>query len=183
MDTESFCYQFRNVLKDIPKISLLGIRGYGQENKSGIYDDAIIRNINGEIKIFSASVDPGKYYIDHPLNPQGCARLKAGLWTYGLGEHHTREALIQVEEVAVDRIDRTGKRTGEEHGWYGINIHSGGPEYLVGRYSAGCQVIRADEAWKFQWLEFFEPIKKAVLEFNQRRIPYLLIESLTAIPA
>jgi hypothetical protein len=163
MDIQSFKYQFRNyaIAKDC-KILLLGIRGYlrnGENlNSFNIYDDAIVRCIDGDVKIFPASVDPGKYYINHPINPHGCAKLKSGLYSYAMGEHHAMKALVQANEVTVDRLDSGGKKVSEESGWFGINIHSGGPEYLVGRYSAGCQVIKTTEAWKAQWLDFFSPM-------------------------
>lgn len=188
MILDAFKYQFRNVFKELPKISLLGIRGYkfnpgeDNQNKIGIYDDSIISCIDGCIRIFPASVDPGKYYIQHPINPQGCAKLKCGLWHYVIGEHHTHKALVQAEEVTVDRLDRSGKRLGEDHGYFGINLHSGGPEYLVGKYSAGCQIIRSSEPWKNEWLDFFTPISVGVEFYRQKRIPYLLIDKLEAIP-
>lgn len=188
MTLDAFRYQFRKSLPDVPKIALLGVRGYKYEdgstvNKLGIYDDSIIRHIDGELKIFTASVDPGKFYIDHPINPQGCARLQCGLWSYTVGEHlHSHKALVQADEVGVDRLDRDGKKLGQEYGYFGINIHSGGPEYLVGRYSAGCQVLRSDEPWKAQWLDFFTPIVSAVEIFKQKNIPYLLVDKLEAIP-
>ena len=188
MDLESFRYQFRKHFKELPKICLLGIRDYvdgSQHEKvpNNIYDDAIVSHVDGAIKIFTASVDPGKYFINHPMNPQGCARLKCGLWTYQIGEHHAHKALVQAEEVGVDRLDKQGKRVSEEHGWFGINLHAGGPEYLVGRYSAGCQVIKCKETWKDEWLDFFTPIKVGVEFYGQKRIPYLLVDRLEAIPA
>lgn len=185
MTPETFRYQFRNVLKDFPKIVLLGIRGYKYEdgeNKLGIYDDSIIRCIDGQIKIFTASVDPGIYYINNPVNPSGCAKLQCGLWKYRLGEHHAHPALVQADEVTVDRLDKTGKRLCSDSGWFGINIHSGGAEYLVGRYSAGCQIIKTVEPWKGNWTEFFLPIFTATQVFEQKTIPYLLVDKLEAIP-
>jgi hypothetical protein len=184
MTLESFRYQFRNLLKEMPKVCLLGVRGYSSsENQTGIYDDAIIRFIEGEIKIFVASVDPGNFYINHPINPLGCARLKAGLYFYALGEHHAKRALVQAEEVNVDRLDSSGNKVRNDSGYLGINIHSGGPEYLVGRFSAGCQVIKTDEPWQCQWLDFFNPIVSALELFKQKRVPYLLVDKLEAIPA
>lgn len=182
MNLESFTDQFRNVLKEIPKICLLGIRGY--ENKdafkapNNIYDDAIVSCIDGCVKVFTASVDPGKYYIDHPLNPQGCARLKCGFYHYQIGEHHARKALVQSSEVLIERLDKHGKRVSDESGFFGINIHSGGAEYLVGRYSAGCQVIKTSEAWKNEWLDFFTPILVGSEIYGQKKIPYLLVDRL-----
>lgn len=187
MTHEAFRYQFRNVLKDFPKITLLGIRGYSAVNApddapKNIYDDAIIRCIDGVVDIFKASVDPGKFYVNNPINPQGCAKLKCGLWEYVIGEHHSKKALVQADEVTVDRLDKNGKRIAEEHGHFGINLHSGGPEYLVGRYSAGCQVVWSSEPWGNEWLKFFTPIVEGCRIFNQRRIPYLLVDKLEAIP-
>lgn len=187
MDLESYRYQFRNVLKDLPKISIMGIRGYYngatyQQTPTNIYDDAIVLCIDGELGIFQASVDPGSYYILHPVNPQGCARLKAGLWTYKVGEHHNHPSLVQADEVTVERLDKLGKRLCEDSGFFGVNIHSGGPEYLVGRYSAGCQIIKTGEAWKDQWEKFFLLVFSAVGIFNQDKIPYLLVDTLEAIP-
>lgn len=187
MTPESFRYQFRNVIKEIPKICLLGIRDCFRgdlhgEAPSNFYDDSIVRWIDGDIKIYPASVDPGQYYINHALNPQGCARLKCGLWQYQLGEHHAHRALVQAEEVTVDRLDKLGKRVGEETGYFGINVHSGGPEYLVGRYSAGCQVIKTSEAWRDQWTDFFAPILTGLPIFRQVKVPYLLVDRLDAIP-
>lgn len=186
MNIESFRYQYRNVFKTLPPISLLGIRGYKYEkdsvNQMGIYDDAIIRYIDGQLAEFTASVDPGAYYINHPMNPMGCARLKAGLYSYKLGEHHSRAALVQADEVRVDRLDKSGEKVSEESGWFGINIHSGGVEYLVGRYSAGCQVIKTSDPWKKEWLDFFTPIQVGMEIFKQKTIPYLLVDALESIP-
>lgn len=186
MELESFRYQFHKFYPVLPKISLLGIRGYHTpafpNPINDMYDDAIVRVIGDEIKIFQASVDPGSYYMLHPVNPQGCARLKCGLWQYKLGEHHNHPALVQADEVVVDRIDKEGKRLCEDHGYFGINIHSGGAEYLVGRYSAGCQIIKTPEVWKDKWQDFFLPIFAACGVFNQDKIPYLLIDRVEANP-
>lgn len=186
MTHESFCYQFRKHLKEVPKIALLGIRGYSStdypNNITSLYDDAIVRYMNGEIKIFEASVDPGAYYVNNPINALGCARLKTGLWYYQYGEHlHNHPCLTQAEEVTVDRLDRHGKKLCEDTGHFGVNIHSGGPEYLIGRYSAGCQIIKTGEAWKDKWQDFFLPLFAAMGIYDQKKIPYLLVDRLEPI--
>lgn len=186
MDLESFRYQFRKFYPILPKICLMGLRGdrdtTNRNNITDLYDDTIIRCIDGQLVEFQASVDPGRYYMLHPVNPQGCARLKCGLWQYKLGEHHVHPALVQADEVVVDRLDKTGKKLCEDSGWFGVNLHSGGAEYLVGRYSAGCQIIKTGEAWKDKWQDFFLPLFTAVGIFNQDKIPYLLVDKLEAIP-
>lgn len=181
MTPQSFCEQYKSLLPHVPKIALLGIRGYTSvPNVMGVYDDAICRYIDGELKVFTASVDPGKLYIKNPIHPQGCAKLCSGLWWYKLGEHNAKKALTQVEPVDVERLDPLGRSRGKENGFFGINIHSGGPEYLVGRYSAGCQIIKADEPWQCQWTEFYEPLAKYMLDNKLTRIPYLLVDTLKA---
>lgn len=187
MDLESYKYQFRKHFKYIPAITIMGLRGDRDPERrndlTNIYDDSIITCIDGVLKEFQASVDPGDYYVSHPVNPQGCARLKTGLWQYQLGEHlHAHKALVQADEVTVDRLDKNGKKLCEDSGYFGINLHSGGPEYLIGRYSAGCQIIKTSEAWKDKWVEFFLPIFSAVEIFNQKKIPYLLLDKLEPIP-
>jgi hypothetical protein len=181
---ESVAWQFSKYFpSEMPKVALLGIRGYlDSENKMDIYDDLIIRWVDGQIAPFRCSVDPGSYYLNHPLNPQGCARLQCGLWSYTRGEHHTKRALVQADEVTIDRIDSDGRKKGEESGYFGINIHSGGPEYLVGRWSAGCQVLWTREPWKDEWTNFYDPLCAAMDIFNVNKIPYLLVDKLVAEP-
>lgn len=187
MTPESVAFQFKNHFEVMPKVAILGVRGYTVQGymsaPNDIYDDAIISWIDGHIEIFRGSVDPGSYYLQHPLNPMGCARLKCGLWSYRIGEHLHKKALVQADEVIVHRIDKNGNKQSEDSGWFGINIHSGGAEYLVGRYSAGCQVIWTQEPWRNEWLKFFEPICSAMDLFKITKVPYLLIDTLQAIPA
>lgn len=186
MTPETFAYQFRNKLKELPKISLLGLRGdrnnLNPNDLTSLYDDTIVRCIDGVLTHYQASVDPGSYYVNHPINPLGCAKLKTGLWMYQYGEHlHAHPALVQADEVTVDRLDRSGKKLCEDTGYFGVNIHSGGPEYLIGRYSAGCQIIKTAEAWKDKWQDFFLPIFAAMGIYEQKKIPYLLVDRLEAI--
>jgi len=165
------------------RVRLVGVRGYRPEmggnragNDLGIYDDAIFRFIGDRCDIFDASTDPGWYYLRNPMNPKGCARLRAGLWWFEPGLHRGHPALVQATEFDVDRLDEFGVPDYRESGWYGINLHSGGAEDEVGRWSAGCQVIKSNPAWGSQWMEFFEPIAAEVRTVNQSRVPYLLID-------
>lgn len=191
MDLAGFNAQF----SDYPEASkchvrLLGIRGYqqgpdGERNRMGIYDDAIIRCIGEEITIWPASTDPGKYYIMHPMNPHGCAQLQCGLSWFRVGMHlNTHTALVQDSEFTVNRLDKTGVKICQETGWFGINNHSGGPEYQVGKWSAGCQVVQSPEcAWGKTWMNYFNPIFAAIDSTGQKRVPYLLVDRLKVIAA
>jgi hypothetical protein len=176
-------------LRDTPfRVALLGLRGYFAKegptpgNDLGIYDDAIIRRIGADLTLWRASTDPGLKWIAHPITPKGCASLAlGGPYYYAPGLHKGRPALVQDDEVCVDRLDPQGNPTSREWGDFGINIHSGGSEYAVGSFSAGCQVIHSPEgAWGATWLRFFDPISSAMKETGQRRLPYLLIDRLPA---
>lgn len=183
------------------KVALLGIRGFDramalasrdlaevieeERNAMGVYDDAIVRRIGDELTIWRASTDPGRWYIENPLRSAGCARLREGLWSYRLGPHRGNPALIQAGPVTVDRLDRRGKVVGSDTGDnddLGIHIHSGGSQYTVGRFSAGCQVVFCPEgAWGKTWHDFFDPIADAMKSANQRALPYLLTSRLPAV--
>lgn len=180
-DIASVLFQFEGTTAAKAAVKLIGIRGYPRDNKLGIYDDLIGRVIGDEVSFFRASTDPGAYYIEHPLNPQGCAQLQAGLWLYQPGLHRGHHALVQAEPVTVDRIDSNGKKNTQESGWFGVNIHSGGAEDDVGRFSAGCQVIHAPEgAWGETWLSFYDPVVAAMAIYQQHKLPYLLTTHLKA---
>lgn len=164
-------------------VKIVGIRGSAPINSLGVYDDLICRVIGTTVDVFQASVDPGWHFIQNPVNPKGCAQLKAGLWWFKFGLHHGHPALVQSEDFDVWRLDKTGKRVSSERGQFGINIHSGGCNPKdVGHWSAGCQVIESDPPWGEDWLRYYNGIKYACDTVGQLRVPYLLVESLPAMP-
>jgi hypothetical protein len=115
----------------------------------------LITFVNGSPKIignWEATTEPGFYYTDYPMNPQGAARIKFGqykeCWEVGIhGNAVPHEALIQVAPVTVFRdYNRDMARTGdkEDTGNFGINQH-GGYDYEfhnISKASAGCAVGR-----------------------------------------
>ena len=189
IDSASVLHQFSGTAADSAPIKLLGIRGYflaegvSGENDFGIYDDLLCVAINGKVEAFRGSTDPGRYYLDNPLNDFGCAVLRLGLWNYRLGRHRDLyPAFIQSGEVTVDRVTPDGKAVKRESGYFGINIHSGGPETHVGRYSAGCQIIWCpDGAWGDNWQAFYHPVATAMKASGQVEVPYLLVDSFKAV--
>jgi len=101
--------------------------------------------------IWIATTEPGYYYTDNPMNPNGAARIGFGqyvAWQVGLhGYSNPHESLIQVGEVKVHRdYNRDMKRTGDrvEWGYFGINQHWGqnNPVDDIHTASAGCLVGR-----------------------------------------
>ena len=102
---------------------------------------------------FPCTTDPGQYWLDNPMHPNGTAFLKNGQYidAYGMGWHRGRyEALVQIAPVTVIRnYDRSGlfnwTESGfEDRGNFGINIHRAfgvGTAVTVDRSSAGCIVL------------------------------------------
>lgn len=117
------------------------------------------------IGCWQATTEPGRYYVQNPMNANGAARIAFGqyrawqLGTHGNADPH--EALVQTGgPVTVHRdTNRDGSRAGDmvESGFFGINQHWGGdsPESDIGRWSAGCQVGRTRQGHR----EFMKIIK------------------------
>ena len=90
------------------------------------------------------TVDPGStdWYV--PINPKGCADIKAGCYqSWSVGNHKGQNALIQVADVTVLRGESRTEDTGDD---FYIDQHSVGPgqDYNEGddpgSWSAGCLV-------------------------------------------
>ena len=114
-----------------------------------------------EGKYYNITTDPGTYWLNNPMNPQGTAIIKEGQYidSHELGLHRGQyKALVQKNPVSVIRdYDRNaildfynGK---EQKGLFGINIHranSKGTTKSIDKYSAGCQVFEnADDFENF----------------------------------
>jgi hypothetical protein len=105
------------------------------------------------IDIWTATTEPGAYYTERPMNPNGAFRIAFGYyknaWAIGLhGNSNPHEALVQIREVRGFRdYNRDGFRTGdlEVQGLYGINQHWGYdlPVDDISTASAGCLVGRS----------------------------------------
>ena len=137
------------------ELNIVGIRS--DSTLPNRFDDEIhVFFKNGSGKwihyIFSATTDPGTYWLQNPMSPQGTAILKQGQYkgAYQIGLHRGKYyALVQSRPVIVLRdYDRNaildfwnGK---PETGMFGINIHRAsvnGTAKSVDSYSAGCQVF------------------------------------------
>lgn len=108
---------------------------------------------------FPATTDPGTYYRLNPISVKGTAVLKPGQYrsAYKIGRHRNYKALEQIEPVTVyrdanrdKRLDTTGML--EDTGLHAINIHRSNaykPSTVVGRWSAGCQVVQDPDHFQF----------------------------------
>lgn len=101
---------------------------------------------------FAATTDPGTYWLQNPMHPQGTAILAQGQYkaAYQIGLHKGQySALVQVKPVTVMRdYDRNAlldfMNGRPDTGMFGINIHRAsviGTTKTVDRNSAGCQVF------------------------------------------
>jgi lysozyme len=163
-------------------VKCIGIRGgydADRRNRLGIYDDLFVLTIGGEVTQWRGSTDPGQYYIDHPINPRGCAQLREGIHLFRPGIHQGQyPAFVQAEDFHVNRLDRNGNVQFVDFGEYGIHLHSGGPGEDVNRYSAGCQIIQSPEGYfGATWQRFFVPATRAMRDHGQGSMPYMLIKA------
>jgi hypothetical protein len=141
------------------ELNIIGVRSNSTiPNK---FDDKIVafyKNDKGkwEGKSFNATTDPGTYWLNQPMSPQGTAILKEGQYidSWKLGMHQGKyKALVQAKPIVVFRdYDRNAildfNNGKEETGTFGINIHranSTGTTKSVDKYSAGCQVFENAE--------------------------------------
>lgn len=113
---------------------------------------------------WEATTEPGFYYTDNSMNPNGAARIAFGqyqAWQVGIhGNSEPHEALEQVGLVRVHRdYNRDMIRTGDaiDEGYFGINNHHGydHPYDDIHTASAGCLVGRTREGHR----EFMRIIK------------------------
>lgn len=130
-------------------INLIGQRGLAPMDPNKFSDTmTACWRVGGkwETRQWWITCDPGRYYLDHPMNKHGCASLAAGqyknCWKIGLHRGQYR-ALVQARPVTVHRI-LDGEIRSTSVGLYGINIHRAHPDresQFVDRWSAGCQVF------------------------------------------
>jgi hypothetical protein len=136
-------------------LNLFGIRSPSRD--AGTFDDLMgcaYRPTDGgpwRVAYWPATTDPGIYWRQHPMRVEGCAALVAdrqypGLWK--VGQHRGQyRALVQVGTCAVYRDDDRDRVLDYDpvtitEGVFGINAHKAGQaSTVVGKWSAGCQVL------------------------------------------
>ena len=172
------------------QVALVGIRSYYRNtmgkkamNDRGLYDDAIFLVTPTAYLACNANTDPSGFRKGHGTgDSKGIATLKEGIWDFTTGYHRGqyralrqkgfftlyRDADSQVPESKVKLYD--GVRVYEDNtDVSGINIHKGG---FGTTGSAGCQTIHPD-----QWEEFIALVYNQLKLYNQKIVPYLLIEN------
>lgn len=155
------------------RLNLFGVRN--NDLSPGTFNDALgihYVGTQGEILILhQGTVDPGSYYLNHPINPKGTAVIKfqQGSDAYAPGYHRGYKAIVQVKPMWVFRISKdqfiadgkkivlTGKPCTYEQ--IGMNMHRAHPTVEIDdvmNFSAACQVRNVPKEWeefiKLTWI-------------------------------
>ena len=171
-------------------VNIVGVRNSATHNEvTNKFDDwmTISYKVNGEwnFHCYDCTTDPGKYWVDNLMNPDGVAIVVPGQYrsSHKIGLHQGKyEALRQQKPIKVWRDDN--KDNVYDHiaddiqdGILGINIHRatkypGKESTQVDKWSAGCQVIAAYNDFE----EFMNVMYKARDAWSNS-FTYTLIES------
>jgi len=171
-------------------VNIVGVRNCETENKvTNRFDDKITISykVDGDWQFheFDCTTDPGTHWVENVLSKKGVAVLKPGQYrsSHKLRLHAGKYlALGQQKDVTVYRdnnrddkydLDESNTQTGV----FGINIHratsrSGKTSTQIDKWSAGCQVIAANDDWH----EFLD-ICQAAREIHGNSFSYTLLTS------
>jgi hypothetical protein len=138
-------------------LNIVGVRNSStNEEVTNKFDDLLTVSYKTEniwnFRQWGCTTDPGKYYTENLLNPDGVAILVPGQYrsTYSIGLHQGKyEALKQMKPVQVYRDNNKDnfydmQPDDIQEGIFGINIHRAsatGTSTQIDKWSAGCQVI------------------------------------------
>lgn len=165
-------------------INIIGIRNRNPITDS--FDDwlyLIYRNeaLVQQVFEFPVTTDPGKYWLENPMNVDGTAVLIPGQYggSHRIGLHRGKyEALTQKNPLKVwrDRLKDNKIDMGEiiYKGFFGINIHRSNARSessIVGKWSAGCTVFKRVKDFDF----FMETCRRAAKLYGNS-FTYTLLE-------
>ena len=172
-------------------VNIVGVRNSETKNKvTNRFDDKITVSYkcDGEWQFhcFDCTTDPGTHWVENVMNKKGVAILKPGQYrrSHKLRLHRGQYlALGQQNPVTVyrdnnrdDNYDLDESKT--DTGLFGINVHraskyEGKKSTQVNKWSAGCQVIAANDDW-----HCFLDICQQAREIWGNNFTYTLIESI-----
>jgi hypothetical protein len=138
-------------------LNIIGIRNSAPRVITNAYDDIMTVSTMEDgkwiYKCWAITTDPGDYWINHPMNKNGCAILVPGQYynAYKITKHRGKyDALCQRGgKVSVYRDGNLDDVYDHDPdtvtaGYYGINIHRSSvyrKGSYINKYSAGCQVF------------------------------------------
>jgi len=171
---------------------ILGVRS--NEDRPNTYDDKFYE-FEGEnfIRVLTGTTNAGERYLRGGFlryNKYGTAILKANEWYYNVwrwGLHRGKMTALRQTGAKV-KVHRDGNKNNKSEeigpvhkGWYGINYHSNTynfsiknmkiVKWIIGDWSAGCQVINSREKYKEQ-MDWYE---SALKTGQQKFVSYCLI--------
>jgi len=164
------------------ELNIIGVRN--DNAKPNSFDDTICVLFTDEygdrvLLCWSCTTDPGTYWLEHPMNVEGCLIMKEGHYpdAYKIGLHKGYKALEQIGKIHYvrdnNKDDVLDFNKGKDFfGVFATNIHHAAmPETstLVDKWSAGCQVINKG------WNEFIELCEKSRLITEKNLFSYTLL--------
>ena len=179
-------------------LNIVGIRNSSTDNEvTNRFDDKITLSYKtgthpktGEggvwnFHCFDCTTDPGTHWVENIMREDGVAILKPGQYrgSHIIRKHQGRyEALGQDRPVQVYRDDNRDPwynllEESVQEGNFGINIHratkyANKKSTQVDKWSAGCQVIAANNDWRL-----FMKICRKARDTWGNRFTYTLLES------
>ena len=171
-------------------VNIIGVRNSDTRNRvTNAFDDCITLSYKIEDKwqfhCFKCTTDPGTHWVENVMNENGVAILKPGQYrgSHKLKLHQGKYlALGQQKPVKVYRDNNRDSKYDlfeerVEEGIFGINIHratsrSGGTSTRIDKWSAGCQVIAANDDFEL----FMNVVNKAAKVWGNS-FTYTLINS------
>ena len=177
------------IYKEPFKLNIWGIRSRNESPNK--FDDELHVFFVGDQKpirkwvhfVFKLTTDPGTYWLDNPMHPQGTAMLAPNQYvdTYKIDLHRGKyyalcQRLKPVEVIRdYNRNALLDFYNGQpEKGMFGINIHRArktGTTFTVDNFSAGCQVFQ--NASEF---EFFMKLCEMHKKIHGNQFTYTLID-------
>jgi len=171
-------------------VNIVGVRNMDTAGEvTNKFDDCVTisykENDEWQFRCYEATTDPGKYWMENLINPDGAAILKPGQYrkSHKIRLHRGQyEALGQCGPLKVYRDDDQDltydiSEENVQEGLFGINIHratkwEGKTSTQVDKWSAGCQVIASNDDWH----EFMDVMYKARDAWGNS-FTYTLLES------
>lgn len=138
-------------------INIFGIRMKVDTNKFDDYIGIAFRDgdLEEAVYVWPATTDPGRYWLNHPLNNDGTFILALGQFPgfWGMGLHKGEPAFVQIGNAKGYRdSDKDNEHDLDPdtivEGKFGINGHKSNPyteSYYIDKWSAGCQVWKKAE--------------------------------------
>lgn len=132
------------------RMNLIGVEDTRNPGKD-LFNDWIFCAMDGKVHAFKATVAPGVYFVKggskKMFDQPGAAHYRKGFHKrlYGIGKHRGYKAFVQISQADAWRdVNENFKDddNADTHGFHGMNLHHAADAIKIGKYGAGCQVVR-----------------------------------------